>query len=110
MLNGLLAVLAFTIILAIVEVRPPTYEIFQADVWTFKIGLASDLDWELSRRFIGFRGFVRPRTRYLIFCSAWGILAGIFALVLAMAEGALIWALQATLYERKFLTHVSDLS
>lgn len=63
-------VLILTIIFAIVE-----------------LGLASDLVWDINRSFFGFAAFIRPRTRYLVFCSAWTLLSGIFLVMLmALAE------------------------
>lgn len=110
MFNGLLVILILTVIFAIVEVCLPTNGIFQADVCAFQIGLASDLDWRFSRLFIGFRGFLRPRTRYLIFCSAWGILAGLILLIFLLVEEKWVWGVQVVVYERKFPVHVSGLS
>jgi len=75
-----IAILVLTVIFAIVE-----------------IGLASDLVWEINRLFIGFGGVIRPRTRYLIFCSAWGILSGIVLLMLMTLESDGAWAAQVVM-------------
>lgn len=108
MLNGLLVILILTIVFAIVEVCSPTYGIAQADILSLQLGLASELLWEINRRFIGFGGIIRPRTRYLIFCSAWGTLSGLLILILLAARVNLV--AQPIVCERKPLAHMSGLS
>ncbi|KAF9650524.1 hypothetical protein BDM02DRAFT_3267913 [Thelephora ganbajun] len=66
-------ILCLTIVFAIVE-----------------LGLASDLIRELNRTNLGFSSPIRPRTRYLVFCSSWGIIAGVFLVIfMALAEAAM---------------------
>jgi hypothetical protein len=54
------------------------------DVWSLQLGLASDLVSTINRTFGVFASYIRPRTRYLVFCSSWTLLSGIF-LVMLMA-------------------------
>ncbi|KAF9785556.1 hypothetical protein BJ322DRAFT_839367 [Thelephora terrestris] len=68
-----ISILCLTIIFAIVE-----------------LALASDLVRDINRSFFGFSSFIRPRTRYLVFCSSWTLLSGIFlVMIMALAESAM---------------------
>lgn len=68
-----ICILCLTIIFAIVE-----------------LGLASDLVWLINRSLFGFASFFRARTRYLVFCSAWTLLSGIFLVMLMALASATI--------------------
>lgn len=59
----------------------------RTDVRTLQLGLAADLTWHFDRSVFGYRSTIRARTRYLVFCSSWTILAGILlAMVVTMAD------------------------
>lgn len=68
----LIIVLCLTVIFAIVE-----------------IGLASDLTWHINRSFFGFASWIRPRTRYLVFCSVWTLFSGIILVALLALASAI---------------------
>lgn len=72
-------------------------------VSSLQLGLASDLVRDINRSYYGFATFIRPRTRYLVFCSSWTLLSGIFLVMLmALAEFFIAIVVQLIVYVQKF--------
>lgn len=82
--------------------QPRTVPI-HTNVWSFQLGLSSDLTWNINRSFFGFATFIRPRSRFLVFCSSWTLLSGIILLMLfALASATTAIIVHVIVYERAF--------
>ena len=77
--------------------------LISADIWFLQLGLAADLVSIINRNLGIFSNFIRPRARYLVFCSSWTMLSGIFLVMLmALAEAEIAIVVQLIVYERTF--------
>jgi NADH:ubiquinone oxidoreductase subunit K len=82
--------------------------LIHTDGWFIQLGLASDLVHIINQSFVIFSTRLRPRTRYIVFCSSWTLLSGIFLVMLmalASAEVAIIVQLIVYVF-LKFTTRV----
>lgn len=84
--------------------------LIHTDARLFQLGLASDLISDINRTFGVFASYIRPRARYLVFCSSWTLLSGIvLVMLMALAEAAIAIVVQLIVYGPNPLYIISPL-